>query len=119
MPRRNPEKRAACQRVHARRHYERNTVTIKARARIWNVVNRKAVQAALGLYLQEHPCVVCGESDPVVLEFDHRDPALKEFSVKSNRAFGMALRNVLAEVAKCDVRCANCHRRRHHAEKVF
>jgi hypothetical protein len=60
-------------------------------------------------YFAEHPCLDCGESDPIVLEFDHlRD---KEFSISS----GVRDRNwasVLDEIAKCDVVCANCHRRR-------
>jgi hypothetical protein len=74
---------------------------------------RKVVVAERTAYLigffAEHPCVDCGETDPVVLEFDHlRD---KEFSISS----GVRDRNwasVLDEIAKCDVVCANCHRRR-------
>jgi hypothetical protein len=60
-------------------------------------------------FFKTHPCVDCGESDPVVLEFDHvRD---KAFDVMQ----GFESRNwqaILAEIAKCDVVCANCHRRR-------
>lgn len=60
-------------------------------------------------FFRDNPCVDCGEDDPVVLEFDHlRD---KEFSI----AKGLQDRNwqaVLDEMAKCDVVCANCHRRR-------
>ena len=59
----------------------------------------------------EHPCVDCGEADPVVLTFDH---------VRGEKVANVAdliwskhsLAAVQAEVAKCDVRCANCHTRR-------
>ncbi len=60
-------------------------------------------------FLRSHPCVDCGEADPVVLEFDHR--GAKAFGVGK----GFRDRNwqaVLDEMAKCDVVCANCHRRR-------
>lgn len=60
-------------------------------------------------YLLTHPCVDCGERDPVVLEFDHRDPSIKE-----GRVSDMSKQKVGAEIEKCDVRCANCHRKRHH-----
>ena len=60
-------------------------------------------------YLREHPCADCGESDPVVLEFDHlRD---KEFGVGAGLR-DRAWQSVLDEMAKCEVVCANCHRRR-------
>jgi hypothetical protein len=60
-------------------------------------------------YLREHPCVDCGESDPVVLEFDHlRD---KEFCVGQG-FWDRRWQSVLDEIAKCEVVCANCHRRR-------
>ncbi len=60
-------------------------------------------------FFTTHPCVDCGEMDPVVLEFDHlRD---KSFCV------GLELtrrrwQDILDEIAKCEVVCANCHRRR-------
>ncbi len=65
------------------------------------------------LYLIEffaaNPCTDCGETDPTVLEFDHlRD---KSFNLSG----GIRDRNwqsVLDEMAKCEVVCANCHRRR-------
>ena len=58
---------------------------------------------------ERHPCTDCGERDPLVLEFDH--VADKQFSI----ATGLLRRPwqaVLDEMAKCEVVCANCHRRR-------
>jgi hypothetical protein len=65
-------------------------------------------------YFRSHPCVDCGETDPVVLEFDHL--ADKSFNI------GQALpyrrwKAVLDEIAKCEVVCANCHRRRTRRRK--
>lgn len=62
-------------------------------------------------YLKEHPCVDCGESDPIVLEFDHRDNVVKVANISAMiKHYGWA--KIEEEIAKCDVRCANCHRRR-------
>jgi hypothetical protein len=60
-------------------------------------------------FFAEHPCQDCGEDDPLVLEFDHLGN--KSFDI------GQALvqrmwKRILAEIAKCEVVCANCHRRR-------
>ena len=60
-------------------------------------------------FFRTHPCVDCGEDDPLVLEFDHVGD--KAFNI----AKGLRDRpweSVLAEMAKCQVVCANCHRRR-------
>jgi hypothetical protein len=60
-------------------------------------------------YLKNHPCVDCGETDPIVLEFDHlRDKAFGIGKGWRDRPW----QAVLDEMAKCDVVCANCHRRR-------
>lgn len=60
-------------------------------------------------YLLEHPCIDCGESDPIVLEFDHAGD--KEINVSTATRW-WKLDRLKSEVAKCDVRCANCHRRK-------
>lgn len=63
-------------------------------------------------YLSENPCVDCGEADILVLEFDHRGdvPKLKDVVTMLNSTY--SLRMLQEEVAKCDVRCANCHKRK-------
>ena len=60
-------------------------------------------------YFKSHPCVDCGETDPLVLEFDHLGD--KEFEI-SQALIDRSWQSILEEIAKCDVVCANCHRRR-------
>lgn len=62
-------------------------------------------------YLKSHPCVVCGETDIVVLEFDHIK-GKKKLGVGELVQQGYLLKWVIEEVAKCEVVCANDHRRR-------
>ena len=61
-------------------------------------------------YYSTHPCVDCGENDPIVLELDHRDDVEKNDNISNlmDRCWG----TIKEEINKCDVRCANCHRRR-------
>jgi len=63
-------------------------------------------------YLQSHPCVDCGEPDPIVLEFDHRDNTEKIRAVAQLITENCGWEKISTEIEKCDVRCANCHRRR-------
>ncbi len=66
-------------------------------------------------YLIKHPCRICGESDPVVLEFDHRDGSDKIENI-SNLITHSSWKRIESEIEKCDVLCANCHRRKSAAE---
>lgn len=60
-------------------------------------------------YLKTHSCIDCDESNPLVLEFDHvRGKKLER--VSSLVSTGKSLKSIKAEIAKCEVRCANCHR---------
>ena len=100
-----------CQAVYRRAHYlaNRDEYVRREVARIkkYRLENRPLMLA----YLLEHPCVDCGESNPVMLDFDHRDPAQKTGYVGVIAAH-KPWRLVLREIEKCDVRCANCHQRR-------
>ena len=101
----------SCQAAYSREHYRRNLTTYIKRAHTRRKHDRENCRQRLFDYLLGHPCVDCGEADPIVLEFDHRDASLKRESVArmvGNRTWGTVER----EIAKCDVRCANCHRRR-------
>jgi len=65
----------------------------------------------LWTYLLSHPCVDCGESDPIVLEFDHVRGE-KHSDVGKMAHNTRSLKSIQTEIDKCDVLCANCHRRR-------
>lgn len=68
----------------------------------------EANRKAMWNYLSTNPCVDCGNSDPRVLEFDHRDETTKVYTVAE--MFGYSWSRIMSEIEKCDVRCANCHR---------
>lgn len=61
-------------------------------------------------YLSTHPCTRCGETDVVVLEF-HHVRGQKEADITAMMGRGFPLEKIIAEIKKCDVVCANCHRR--------
>lgn len=61
-------------------------------------------------YLKNHPCVDCGEADPLVLDFDHVF-GVKLKSISAMISAGTKLFTLKEEIMKCQVRCANCHRR--------
>jgi len=71
----------------------------------------------LRAYLSHHPCVDCGEKDPIVLEFDHVKGNKK--NAVSQLAGKASLATISKEIEKCVVRCANCHRRRHAKERGY
>lgn len=61
--------------------------------------------------LRNVPCADCGgRFEPHQMDFDHRDPSTKLFNLMTGRAMLMSQQKLLAEVAKCDVVCVNCHR---------
>ena len=63
------------------------------------------------LYKAQHACVDCGETDPDVLDFDHVGTD-KEGNITNMVHDDLSLERINAEIDKCDVVCANCHRRR-------
>lgn len=89
-------------------------------AEIERVTRRQAATTAFLRELREVPCADCGgRFAGHQMDFDHRVPAEKKFWLCSSRAALKSRAQLLAEAAKCDVVCANCHRlrtRRRHRE---
>ena len=75
-----------------------------------NKERKRKIQQWILDYLKEHSCIDCGEKDPIVLEFDHRSDKVMEISKMIK--MGYSITKIEEEVVKCDVRCANCHRRK-------
>lgn len=65
----------------------------------------------------ERGCRECGNTDWRCLQFHHRNPEEKEFALSQARSFSQA--KLEAEVAKCDVLCANCHAIHHWQERAY
>ena len=79
--------------------------------------HRIKIRTKLHGFLSKKSCVDCNESDPVVLEFDHRNPKDK-FKIIGRMLSGhYSWESVLSEIRKCDIRCANCHRRKTYFEQ--
>ena len=85
---------------------ERHLENVQARKKVVREQAREYVYD----YLSTHPCIECGESNPVVLEFHHRGG--KDKAVSELVGGGYSIATIQAEIDKCDVLCANCHRKR-------
>lgn len=74
--------------------------------------HRQKVHRLMLEYLENKVCIDCGESDPVVLDFDHVDPNEKFKGISRMLSGHYAWETILTEIRKCEVRCSNCHRRK-------
>lgn len=101
-----------CTRLFVKNHYNNNKKYYLIKTQVRNRKLRSEVLSYINKYLLDNPCVDCGESDITVLEFDHRGKIPKFKAVSSLIRARYSLNVVKEEVAKCDVRCANCHRRK-------
>jgi hypothetical protein len=98
-----------CRSEYHREHYEANRARYVAQARERKRALARERTEYLIEYFASHPCMDCGELDPVVLEFDHlRD---KLFDIGQALPY-RSWQSILDEIEKCVVVCANCHRRR-------
>ena len=87
----------------SRRHREKNGYTP------W------PAKRALGLEIAQikidTPCMDCGNNYPQeCMDFDHRPGESKQNNVGTMVSHGHGRESVMAEIAKCDIVCANCHR---------
>src|SRR2546427_3094171 len=90
------------------RNYRKNHEREKARIYKYVAARKADTRRRIAEYLSTHPCVDCGETDIVVLEFDHVREKVADVATYANS--GRSWERIWAEIEKCEVRCANCHR---------
>lgn len=98
-----------CRAQYKQEHYAANKgrYIAKAAQRRIRLVEENVTN--LLAFLAVHPCADCGETDPLVLEFDHiGDKAFTIGSAIRDRPW----RSIEREIRECEVVCSNCHRRR-------
>lgn len=98
-------------RTHARA-LERRRLRIEEGRQPTTESRLRREQTALLQELRDVPCTDCRQRFPFfAMEFDHRDPTAKAFEV--TRMLGrLTTAELLLEANKCDIVCANCHRKR-------
>lgn len=88
---------------------ENKEVMVK-RAKGQSIIRKAENKKRVLEYLQSHPCIDCGEREPLLLDFDH---VSGEKHKCVTLMYGFPWEKIAEEISKCEVRCANCHRRRH------
>ncbi len=107
-----------CQSAYCKEHYKRNKERHNSSRYTRMGVSRISIRRLIGDLKKDRPCMDCGEVHPTwAMEFDHRDPKMKLFSVGEAVSKGMNREAVLAEIEKCDLVCTLCHRYRTYGQR--
>jgi hypothetical protein len=107
-----------CRRGYLREQYARNAARYRASATIRNQLRRAAIRRIIR-EAKDQECSDCGIRYPsFVMDFDHREGFDKRFNIGRDALARCSEEALRAEIRKCDVVCANCHRIRTHTRKA-
>ena len=111
MPYKDPLKRRQVLNNWRARNRDRVNNTARIGAQKRNIRNRKLVLD----YKIKHGCYICGESEPVCLDFHHKNPNEKRIEVALG-IYRHSIETLQKEIDKCILLCSNCHRKVHHGK---
>lgn len=116
MAYKDKEKQRTARAIYAAKRRVQEPMTV-LRLKLESVARARTRALEIVLEFKITGCVDCGESDSVVLDCHHRDQEKKSFGISKRIRSGVAEATLRKELAKCEVLCANCHRRRHARER--
>lgn len=70
----------------------------------------------LNEYKKTLKCAKCSENRFYLLDFHHKDPNQKEYTI--SKRTNTKLETLMPEIEKCVVLCSNCHREYHYLNKI-
>ena len=95
--------------------FNRCKLVSREASRLVSQRNREVSREFVRAYKLESGCIDCGYNEnPVALDFDH---VRGDKSFDISKRMGSSLKIILHEIAKCEIRCANCHRVKTHAKE--
>lgn len=97
-----------CKKIHQKKYYAENKTAYIAKIYETRTKRLALHKARVKEYLTTHPCVDCGNVDLRVLHFDHVSGE-KVNEVTRMMHEGSCWSKIEKEIAKCEIRCANCH----------
>ena len=100
---------------YARELYQKHREVMIQRVR----QNKRRVKKWIDKYKETLKCSKCGESHPSTIDFHHKNRDTKEVSVAYLVANGYSTKRIEKELEKCEVLCANCHRKLHYKTAIF
>lgn len=98
-----------CQRLKQSKAYQKKREYYKNATKKRRQKLRASNQKLLWEFLKNNGCIRCGENNPVVLEMDHLGN--KKYCI-SDIIYCHTWESVLTEIEKCQILCANCHRKK-------
>lgn len=102
-----------CRKTIAKHSYERHKKNVVAAVQ----QRKKNVREKFREYKTSLKCIKCGEGESACLDFHHLDAKLKDFAV--SQMYDQSWSMIKAEIDKCVVLCANCHRKVHVGKIVL
>jgi hypothetical protein len=103
-----------CKREYNRKHYEANKGYYIDKSQKRKNLARQLFKE----YKSKLKCGHCGQDHPATLQFHHKDPSEKKFTISTAIGRNWPLSKIEEEIVKCEVLCANCHAILHWEDKM-
>lgn len=102
----------SCQKEYGKEHYHKNREQNAEKQRLAKKARLDAIKTDIRKLKESTPCLDCGESYPYYcMDFDHVN-GKKTTHISEMVQQGAARWRIFSEITKCEVVCANCHRKR-------